>query len=47
MTDSTGFVVVCSALFSYKDTSNSMQGVVSEWLVRLSNTLKIIGFHQH
>ena len=32
MTDSTGFVVVCSELFSYKDTCNSMQGVVSEIL---------------
>ena len=47
MTDSTGFFVVCSELFSYKDTCNSMQGVVSEILVRLSNTLKIIGYHQH
>ena len=34
MTDNTGFVVVCSASFSYKDTCNSMQGAVSE-LVRL------------
>ena len=35
MTDSTGFVVVCSASFSYKDTRNSMQGVVIELSVRL------------
>ena len=38
MTDSTGFVVVCIALFSYKDTCNSMQGFVSGLSVRLSNT---------
>ena len=39
MTDSTGFVVVCSALFSYKDTSNSMQGVVSEVLVSIGQAV--------
>ena len=38
LTDSTGFVVVSSALFRQKDTCNSMQGVVSGLSVRLSNT---------